>query len=79
MFLKRTALAVFLAGFGKSLIYQCRLFHGVLKGFDPVHQDSAVFVLSLLSAVMRKQLKEVRSVFFFFFFLRMHSAKYRTK
>ena len=49
-------LALFLTGFGKSLIYQYGFFGFLLSGFDPVpRQDSALLVVSLLSAVMSEK------------------------
>ena len=45
----------------------------MLSGFDPVpRQDSAVLVVSLLSAVMSEELYMLEA-----FFFRLHSAKYR--
>ena len=56
----RTVLALLLTGFDKLSIFQYRLFGFVLSSFDPVlHQDSAVVVVSLLSAVMSKQLNMI--------------------
>ena len=48
------------------------LFDFVLSGFGPVHQDSAVFVVSHLSAVTQEQLNKLEA-----FFFSLHSAKYQ--
>ena len=57
-------LALLLTGFDKSSIYQYGLFGFVLSGFDPVpRQDSAVVVVSLLSAAMSEQLNMLATLF----------------
>ena len=63
-FERKDALAVLPTGFGKSLIYQILpgIFDYVRSGCQPERHHSVVLVVSPLRALMRDQLKKVRSV-----------------
>ena len=62
-FERQDTLAVLPTGFGKSLIYQVLpgIFDYIQSRYEPEHHDSVALVVSLLSALMRDQLKKLEA------------------